>query len=150
MNGRVCALSGHRGLPANFDKNLLYDTLDELIREGYDTFCCGMARGFDLVALECLADLKQRHHVRIEACIPYAGQRQTLPRFERVRYGNLLSWCDEVTVLSEHYYSGCMLARNRYMVDKADVLLAYCTREDGGTAYTVRYARAKGIEVRKL
>lgn len=148
MSGLVCALTGHRDLKKDFDRNLLYDTLEELIREGYTTYCCGMARGFDLTALECLCELKRRYHVRLLACIPYAEQGERLGASDRNLYRILLADCDEKHVLSEHYYPGCMFTRNRYMVDRADLLLAYFVENSGGTAYTVKYARSRGVEVR--
>ncbi len=144
---KICALTGHRELPENFDTNALYDTLEKLIGEGYTYFCCGMAKGFDLVALECLVDLKQRYHVRIEACIPYAGYEHGMPAAGRKKYEMLLSWCDEKNVLSPAFFNGCFLARDRYMVDKADLVLAYCKRATGGAAYTARYAERSGKEV---
>ena len=72
----TCALTGHRDLPDAFDKNALYDALEALIRRGCDRFLCGMARGFDLAALACLADLKQRYRITLVACVPYAGQER--------------------------------------------------------------------------
>lgn len=146
----TCALTGHRELPASFDENGLYDGLEELIREGYDVFCCGMAEGFDLLALECLVSLRQKYRIFIEACIPYEGQENSFSREQRARYQELLGWCDARTVLSKTYHGGCYLARNRYMVDKADLVLAYCVKDTGGTAYTVNYARSKGVKVRLL
>ena len=142
MKELCCALSGHREIPQNFDKNSLYDALEELIKEGYTYFCCGM--------LECLVELKQRYHVRIEACIPYAGQAAGFSAAEKRNYRNLLAWCDEKTVLFEEYTRGCLLARNRYMVDKADLVFSYCVREKGGTAYTVRYANEHGVPVKRF
>ncbi len=143
----VCALTGHRVIPPDFDQNLLYDRLEEIISAGCDTFLCGMAEGFDLLALECLADLKQKKRIYIEACIPYRGHEERLLQREKKRYGELLSWCDRKTVLFDGYVSGCFLARDRYMVDCADVVLAYLTQNKGGTAYTVGYARKKGVPV---
>ena len=43
-----------------------------------------------------------------------------------------------------------MFARNRYMVDRADRVLAYLTAPQGGTYYTVRYAEKKGVPVQYL
>lgn len=41
------------------------------------------------------------------------------------------------------------LIRNREIVDQADLLIAcYDGRERGGTYYTIRYARERGVEVR--
>ena len=47
-------------------------------------------------------------------------------------------------MVSEHYSSDCFFARNRYMVDKADVVVCAYDGQSGGTAYTVNYALKKG------
>lgn len=146
--GKVCALTGHREIPLSFDKNALYDEIERLIKEGYDCFLCGMAQGFDLLALGCIADLKQKYKITAEACIPYAGQEKGFSSEEKKRYRELLTWCDVKTVLFEEYRNGCFLVRDRYMVDCADAILAYCKKPTGGAAYTVRYAEQKGIPVR--
>ena len=144
---KTCALTGHRDLAADFDRNALYDQLEELIRGGCDRFLCGMAAGFDLAAGECLIDLKEKYRIAVVACVPYLGQERGFSEGDRARYRSLLQACDETVVLHERYENGCLLERNRYMVDRADILLAYCLRDKGGTAYTVRYAQKQGIPV---
>ncbi len=136
-----CALTGHRDLPPDFDTNLLYDTLEELIKEGYDTYYCGMARGFDLLALDCLVALRLRYRIRLVACIPFYGHEMSFNRTDREKYLSLLAWCDEKKELAPRYATGVYFARDRYMVDHADLVFAYCNRETGGTAYTLAYAR---------
>lgn len=143
----TCALTGHRVLPQNFNVNALYDALEACIRTGCDRFLCGMARGFDLTALKCLADLREKYKITLVACIPYRGQARSMHGEDRALYCSLLDVCDEKIVLHEAYMSGCFLERNRYMVDRADVLLAYCTQAEGGTAYTVGYAKKRGVNV---
>ena len=142
MSERVwnCALTGHRELPENFDENALYDKLEEFLKKGCDTFFCGMAQGFDLRALKCLVDLKKKYSFHIEACIPYLGQERGYPAEEKKLYHELLQWCDIKTVIFENFQRGCFLARNRYMVDCSDVVLAYCHKSTGGSAYTANYA----------
>ena len=147
---KSCALTGHRELPSDFNKNVLYDTLEELIQEGCDHFLCGMAAGFDLLALDCLVSLKQKYKFTIEACIPFEGQEKGFSFAEKWKYRTLIDWCDKKTVFFERYQNGCYLVRDRYMVDGADVVLAYCTRDTGGTAYTVRYAKEKNVPVIRL
>lgn len=147
---KTCALTGHRALPEGFDKNKLYDTLEEKIREGYDEFLCGMAVGFDLVALDCLVALRRAYPIRIVACIPFDGQERSFSEEDKRIYRELLTWCDEKRVLLPAYRNGCYLARNRYMVDRADHLLAYCVKDKGGAAYTVQYAKKKGLSVTVL
>ncbi len=144
---KVCALTGHRDLPENFDRNALHDALGALIDSGADTFLCGMATGFDLEALAMLVEYKQRKRIFLRACIPYEGQEARFGAAEKKKYRELLAWCDEKTVLFPSFRNGCYLARDRYMVDRCDVVLAYCTKETGGTAYTVNYAKQKGVEV---
>ena len=47
-----------------------------------------------------------------------------------------------------HYSSGCYHARNRYLVDHADSVLAlYNGSTTGGTAYTVKYAYQRNEEI---
>ena len=140
----ACALTGHRKLPPDFNENALYDKLEELINRGCDTFFCGMAQGFDLLALKCLVALKRKYQFYIEACIPYKGHENALDRADKKSYLELLSRCDQKTVLFESYCDGCFLARDRYMVDCADAVLAYCTKNTGGTAYTADYGMKKG------
>lgn len=147
MTGKTCALTGHRNLPLDFDENALSDRLEELILNGFDRFLCGMASGFDLSALRCLIRFKEKYAIELHACIPFAGQEAGFSKEDKKLYRNLLTWCKEKTVLYESYRDGCYLARDRYMVDHADAVFAYCTREKGGTAYTVRYAEKKGIPV---
>ncbi len=147
MRGKMCALSGHRTLPESFDKNALYDRLEQLIKEGYDYFFCGMAEGFDLTALECLIDLKGRYRVGIEACIPFRGQEKRFSAENRKKYVEYLEWCDYKVYICDAFSKGAYLARNRYMVDCSDSLLAYCREEKGGTFYTVEYAKKIGKEI---
>ena len=63
------------------------------------------------------------------------------------RYRGLLERCDEVNVLEAVYTSGCMLRRNRAMVDAADVVLTVFDGSEGGTAATIRYAERRGVEI---
>ena len=137
-----CALTGHRVLPKNFNNRLLFDELEALIKEGCTSFFCGMARGFDLLALKLLVELKERYPIYLEACVPFRGQENTFPEQEFLLYRDLITRCDVTTVLFDSYKNGCYLARNRYMVDCSDMLFAFCTKSTGGTAYTLRYANS--------
>ena len=43
-----------------------------------------------------------------------------------------------------------MFKRNRHLVDNSSVCVCYLTKDSGGTAYTVRYAKEKGLEIVNL
>ena len=54
---------------------------------------------------------------------------------------------DETRVLAPNYYDGCMQVRNRYMVDRSYICVAYMARLHGGTLSTVRYAISQDVPV---
>lgn len=143
MKNKTCALTGHRVLQNSFNESKLKEELEKLIKEGYDFFYCGMAEGFDLIALKALLFFKKNYPIKIEACIPYKGQEKRFSSEMKDLYLTLLPECDETTVFFESYTDGCYLLRNRYMVDCAECVFAYCKKDTGGTAYTIRYAKKK-------
>lgn len=145
--GFVCAVTGHRVLSSDFSKEELRAALRALAAASVRTFLCGMALGFDLLCAEEVLLLREELPVRLVACIPCADQAARYPKSARERYERILDRCDERAVLHECYCDGCMFERNRYMVDRADLLLAYYTGRRGGTKYTVGYAEKRGIPV---
>lgn len=147
--GNACALTGHRQLSSDFSPRKLEETFVKLIDErGVDTFYCGMAVGFDCAACEILLSLRDRgRHVRVIACIPCPEQSARFSPKQKEFYRELLARCDERITVSPFYDRQCMQKRNCYMVDRAAYLVAYCNRENGGSANTVRYAQKLGRTV---
>ena len=145
----ACALTGHRVLKKDFSKEKLKEIFIKLMQEQkVNTFYCGMAIGFDLTACEILYGLKQENYpIKIVACIPCPGQSDKFYSFQKEKYDFLLSICDEKTVISPQYDRACMHIRNRYMVDRAQFLVAYCYKNIGGSASTVRYAQKKERDI---
>lgn len=145
----ACAFTGHRKLEENFDGEKLKKGVKRLIEEeNVSVFYCGMALGFDMYVCEYLQEIRSEYpQIKVIACIPCPEQADKFSDFEKHRYERLVSGCDERVILSPHYTNGCMFKRNRYMVDRADYLLAHCLRATGGSAYTVAYAQKKGVPV---
>ncbi len=136
-----CAFTGHR----NFDyyneiRSLERAVESAIIYDDVDTFYNGMARGFDLAAAQTVIQLKRRYKIKLIACVPFYGQKETLNAFDRKIYEEVLEHCNEIIVLSQDYYPGCMYKRNRYMVNNCDMVIAYYRGKRGGTQYTVKYA----------
>ena len=141
-----CAITGHRSLPQDFSREHLMEVLRSLILQGVTDFYNGLAIGFDLITAEVLVELRAEYpHIKIHGCIPFYGQEIAFPKEDKLRYVQLVKECDDTVVLSDEYHKGCYFKRNDYMVERADVLLAYCHSQKGGAAYTVRsFARKKG------
>ena len=156
---KACAFTGHRPDKLSFRRvgdegyNALMGRLkDEILRhitqEGAVHFISGMAAGVDLMAAQAVLFLKRRYpQITLECAVPYRGQERSVGAEWRGIYREVLAAADRVTVLSEEYFPGCFHARNRYMVDGADFVIAVWNGTPGGTGYTVAYARERGVPV---
>ena len=139
-----CAFTGHRKLDKEFSPQKLLTEIERLIQFGVTDFYNGMAMGFDLLAAECVLLFKKRYpSIRLIACIPCYGQERYFSEEDKARYIHLLKVADKKLILSENYYKGCMQVRDQYMIDHTDILLAYCKKDTGGAAYTVKYCQKK-------
>ena len=108
--------------------------------QGVTTFYNGMAMGFDLLAAEKTLELKRKYpQVKLVLCIPCYMQEKNFSEADKKRYVKIYKKADERVMVSDTYYRGCMQVRNKYMVDRADALIAYCIKNEGGAANTVRY-----------
>ena len=135
-----CAFTGHRELKEGFSLQRLENAIDETLQRGARTFYNGLAVGFDLLAAETLLKKKKAYpDVRLVGCIPFENQARYYSPQDKKRYEEVLRRCDERVILYERYTKECYFERNRFMCDRADCLIAYCTEKTGGTAYTVKY-----------
>ena len=141
------AFTGHRETEKK-DVPHLRKTVISLIERGVKNFYCGMAKGFDLIAAECVISLQKKYpDISLIACVPCYGQEKNYLEKDKKRYVQILSKCTQNILVSENYFKGCMQKRNRYMADRADVLVAHLKKENGGTAYTVNYFLKKNKEI---
>ncbi len=148
---RAAAFTGHRDIDVSEYEALtkrLFLTIDRLYREGVTTYYCGGALGFDTVAAVTVLNMKVQYPgLKLVMAIPCPGQSRLWSESDRVLYESILRRADEVVTVSPFYVRGCMQIRNRYMVDRADTLIAYVKRDSGGSAYTKRYALKKGLTI---
>ncbi len=159
MRERSCCFSGHRPdkLTFGFDeshpecvavKQGLYECMGELIEQGYTAFYDGMAQGCDIFFAEAVLMHKREHpDIRLVSVVPYAGQEKRWSTEYQQRYRDILEKADEVIVVNSHYHRGCMMQRNRHMVDKSSLLVTVYAGESGGTKSTLQYAVAKGLTI---
>ena len=142
------AFSGHRVLPKTFSKEKLRACIEKRIQEGAENFYSGMALGFDMLAAECVIELKNFYpFIRLIACLPCKNQAVKYPREEQRRYDELIKKADEIICLEEGYTDGCMLRRNDYLASHTDGVIAYCTSFKGGTVYTINRFKKEGKQV---
>ena len=144
--GNTVAFSGYRTekLPENIDpiRINLKNVVAECIEDGYNTFLCGMADGFDLMSAEIVLEFKKSTDIKLICVIPFDDGRE-----KSALYSSILEQSDDKIVLSDKFSYNSYYVRNEYMVDNCDKLICYYDGRYGGTEYTVDYANKKGVEV---
>ncbi len=133
-------------------KETLEKKIERLINEGYTHFITGMADGADLDFAECVINnQKLSGGIILEAALPSPTNIKKLLDGNRIEKADILSKTNLIHTVSDHYYNGCMQKRNRYMVNKSDLVFAVWNGEKkGGTWDTIRYAIKQNKPIRYL
>ena len=131
MKEQTCCFTGHRNIPADQLREIVARTevkVRELIRGGYRCFL-------------------ERIGISVFLDYPFDGYTSEWSEEQKATYVQLMPLYDERICVAAAASRGAYLQRDRYMVDASSMCIAYCTRQTGGTAYTIRYAAKKGVPV---
>lgn len=132
-------------------KERLAGIVRKLIEDGADEFYSGMALGVDMWAAEIVLELKNDYpNIRLTAVVPCPEQADRWSEEHRERYRSILGRCDKIITTSPSYTKGCMMKRNRALVDLCDILVAVFDGSKGGTMQTVNYAKSKKRKIKML
>lgn len=158
----ICAFSGHRPhrLPWGDHeedprcaalKIRMAQELRKLHKAGFTVFLCGMARGCDMYFAEAVLNLqKNSPQTELWAVLPCRNQAGLWPDQDRRRYETLCRASQQVVLLQEAYSAGCMLRRNRWMLEHADCVMTVYDGGTGGTGWMVQEARQQQLPVISL
>lgn len=103
------------------------------------------------MAAKTILDLKAFYpQIRLILVLPCRTQTRGWPETDILTYNDILQRADKVVYTSQAYTRGCMLLRNRHLVDHSSVCICYLISNQGGTAYTVQYAMDRGVRVIRL
>lgn len=152
MRERTCCFTGHRDIPADRLQMVMTGTeakVRELISQGYRYFGIGGAMGYDTIVAEMLFRLREREYPEIKIILvyPFDGFISRWSNSQQATYARLLPMYDKRVCVCKSASREAYLARDRHLVDYSSACIAYCTRQTGGTAYTIRYAAARGVPV---
>lgn len=140
----VCCFLGHKEVPERV-RDELYKTISSLVEEGVLSFLVGNQGGFDNMVLSVLRNLK------------------TI--YPEIDYQIVLAYMPQNKDLSYSYYSwetcypeGLELVpprfaishRNRWMIQKSDIVICFVTHTWGGAAQFVELAYKKRKRVINL
>ena len=143
----ICTFAGHREV-FGLSQWPVVEALETLLSTEQELICYeGGMREFDRLCACAVRTLKSRHQdkrIRLILVLPYMYQRlNTDGEYCRKNF-------DEVIVLHELaqvHYKKAVTARNRWMVDQADQLIALVWREHGGAWQTLQYAQRRGKHI---
>lgn len=151
---RTACFTGHRNIPVNdrvkLDK-LLDNVIEALFNKGVVFFGCGGAYGFDMMAEYAVLRAKERHkEIKLILVLPCKEQDKYWNDESKAMYRDILSKADKIVYTSENYTNDCMHKRNRHLVDYSGYCIVYCTKQSGGTVFTINYARDCDVKVVNL
>lgn len=144
----IVAVTGHRPnklggyRTPNPTFNAVMEGLDRALLELQpERVLLGMALGVD----QWMAELCLFNGVPYVAAIPFEGFDSKWPEHSRNNYRRLLAGAVEIVVVCQGEYEPWkMQARNQWMVDHCDRLIAVFDGTPGGTSNCVSYAREVG------
>lgn len=145
----IIAATGHR---PNKLGGYSHDALIKLvefakINLNADTVISGMALGWDTA----VAMAAMEKSIPFIAAIPFESQDKLWPQDSQILYRYLVKHAQKVVYVQPGEYSPWkMMARNRWMVDQADSMLALWNGTSGGTASCVSYATLKNKPINNL
>ena len=151
LRAKTCCFTGHRSL-SHEEKLKVAVRLREIIavqiKAGVVFYGAGGALGFDTLAAQTVLDMKKEYpQLRLILVLPCEDQTRGWRSEDIAVYEDIMRRSDKVVYVSREYTSDCMHRRNRHLVDHSGTCICYLTRSSGGTAYTVDYARKKGLHV---
>ena len=151
----TCAcFTGHRAMTEdelNSAAALVSEQIEKLYEKGIKNYYAGGALGFDFAAAVTVLNMKRVFpDITLNLALPCPNYQSKWTKaqielFERVR-----ARADSEMFVSEGYHRGCMQMRNKYMVDRSTLCIAYMKKREGGTYNTVVYAQNRGIEIINL
>lgn len=154
LKNRRCCFTGHRFISNEhmdkIEKNLPI-VIRTLAERGITEFLSGGALGFDMIAAKAVIREREKNgDIRLVLALPCMNHNRGWKNADKANFESVAAMSDETIYVSDDYYDGCMLRRNRYMVDKSRHCIFYMAYPRGGTAYTVRYALDSNLEMHNI
>ena len=144
----ICCGFGHRVMLMDIEKPLR-ELLERLVEEqGVRVFYTGGMGEFDELFARAVRSMKREcPSLRLALVMPYLTERLNLDKaFYEAQYDEILIPAE----LDGVHPKAAIGLRNRWMVERSDVVIAALHRDFGGAAEAVRYAENRGKEVVRI
>ena len=148
MQTYTVSIFGHRRI---YDFRKLGEELENMAKEVLESFefvefLVGRNGDFDEYAASVIKRVQK--NMGSERCCLTLVLPYKLTDIEYYR-----AYYDSVVIPDELYgvyYKAAITERNRYMIDKSDLVVAWCVRSEGGVYNAVKYAQSKGMPIKKI
>ncbi|MCL2577565.1 MAG: DUF1273 domain-containing protein [Defluviitaleaceae bacterium] len=159
---RSVCVGGHR--PENFPfslrnratpefKNLHKDikgAINKAIKQGYDTFLCGMSRGFDLLCAQALLEARKEHNnIKLIAVLPF-NNHWYVDEWADIHRIAKRDADDKIIISPENYIPTHDPRRKLFFVENSSYLICYWDGQEGGTAQIISMAKQYGHKIHNL
>lgn len=152
LREHTACFTGHRTVPARNAARLterLEKQISFLSKKGITDYLAGGAKGFDALAAATVLKLRDTSlpNIRLILVLPCPEQYKAWGEIDIALHHEIRRQANGIITLSDEYYDGCMLVRNRYMVDNSLVCVAYYNEAHrvGGTHHTASYCQRQGV-----
>lgn len=144
----ICTFSGHREVYQPAIEARLDAEIEKLLQTDNEfLFLTGGMGQFDDMAASAVRAAKCRHSgkcITLTLVLPYMSNRLNTDKEYYQSYYDQIIIPEE---LNTAYYKAAIQRRNRWMVDRADIVIAYICRDFGGALTSVKYAQKHGKPV---
>ena len=142
MNCLTVSLFGHREIENLFalEKKLVPVIKDLLQKNEYTSFLIGRNGEFDEFSASVIKRIKNSYGsecAELNLILPYTTSK--LEYYEKY-YDNLII----PENLHKAHYKSAIVLRNRWMVEKSDLIIVYIERNSGGAYSAMKYAERLG------
>ncbi len=123
-------------------ENTILSLLAEKVGDAPCDMFLGGYGGFDIFAYDCCKKYQESHpHVSLVLITPYLGTayQHSHLKNHQLRYDTIV-----YPALEDRPKRFAISYRNKYMVEKADLVIAYIDHDWGGAYRAYQYARRKG------
>ncbi|MFI3205807.1 MAG: hypothetical protein R3Y33_01035 [Clostridia bacterium] len=119
-------------------ENWLSKTTEELIMKGAKTFYLGGYGEFDILCKKVLLKHKKNYpNIELLLIVPYLKHKMYTEGYDCTLYPEIENTPPRFAIV----------ARNKWMVEKCDVLVAYVKHDFGGASNTLKHAKRKKKEI---
>lgn len=148
MYVKTIAFFGHRIVDDYFEiERQVEQIVCSLIKEGeYVEFLVGRNGQFDELVTSVVRRVKQNlgdEYSSLVLVLPYVTTQSGSYWNQLKRFYDVIEICGES---SQAHYKAAISVRNRKMIDRADTVVFYVKREDGGAYEALKYAEKVGKE----